>query len=441
MGQTRRCWGKGSHASSASDSTSDQSRVFRYVGGSSFPGPTALLNPGLGTRMNAMSAASSDAHISRFNAYTSARLRSRRVSPSALASSSFRRRCSSSTRTRSALALAASRDVFSRRAASLATAASRASFSSAARVSSSRTRAACAARVRVDASALLTLRSRTLSAAADAADAAVASAASRSRATASAVAFARVRASSLADLTRAAAAAAAAAATSPETRDFTAAAADIARALAAASSRADLTLAAAAAAALAASAAGESDALRTRAGRAVEPARDGDDEWNRGAFVAFTSIEVVIEVVIAGVIAGVLSGILSGVPALALVDSLTTSPARAPVTGRTLVTVDTRPEVRAGTTTWFGLGRTSGDMAVALNGLTDGATDGLVVISAADPDEAEGGVGAATVGAVPHADVADACWLGRGLGTTRGWVLAVGTGDGLLDRPYIRFDV
>jgi len=192
---------------------------------------------------------------------------------------------------------------------------------------------------------------------------------------------------------------------------------------------------------LAASAAGESDALRTRAGRAVEPARDGDDEWNRGAFVAFTSIEVVIEVVIAGVIAGVLSGILSGVPALALVDSLTTSPARAPVTGRTLVTVDTRPVVRAGTTTWFGLGRTSGDMAVALNGLTDGATDGLVIISAADPDEAEGGVGAATVGAVPHADVADACRLGRGLGTTRGWVLAVGTGDGLLDRPYIRFDV
>jgi len=429
MGHTRRCWGKGSHSSSASDSTSDQSRVFRYVGGSSFPGPAALLNPGLGTRMNAMSAASSDAHISRFNAYTSARLRSTRVSPSALASSSFRRRCSSSTRTRSALALAASRDVFSRRAASLATAASRASFSSAARVSSSRTRAACAARVRVDASALLTLRSRTLSAAADAADAAVASAASRSRATASAVAFARVRASSLADLTRAAAAAAAAAATSPETRDFTAAAAVIARALAAASSRADLTLAAAAAAALAASAAGESDALRTRAGRAVEPARDGDDEWNRGAFVTFTSIEVV------------LSGVFSGVAALALVDSLTTSPARAPVTGRTLVTVDARPVVRAGTTTWFGLGRTSGDMAVALNGLTDGATDGLVVISAADPDEAEGGVGAATVGAVPHADVADVCRLGRGLGTTRGWVLAVGTGDGLLDRPYTRFDV
>ena len=429
MGHTRRCWGKGSHASSASDSTSDQSRVFRYVGGSSFPGPAALLNPGLGTRMNAMSAASSDAHISRFNAYTSARLRSTRVSPSALASSSFRRRCSSSTRTRSALALAASRDVFSRRAASLATAASRASFSSAARVSSSRTRAACAARVRVDASALLTLRSRTLSAAAAAADAAVASAASRSRATASAVAFARVRASSLADLTRAAAAAAAAAATSPETRDFTAAAADIARALAAASSRADLTLAAAAAAALAASAAGESDALRTRAGRAVEPARDGDDEWNPASVVTFTSS------------AGVLSGVLSGVPALALVDSLTTSPARAPVTGRTLVTADARPEFRAGTTTWFGLGRTSGDMAVALNGLTDGATDGLVVISAADPDEAEGGVGAATVGAVPHADVADVCRLGRGLGTTRGWVLAVGTGDGLLDRPYTRFDV
>jgi hypothetical protein len=161
----------------------------------------------------------------------------------------------------------------------------------------------------------------------------------------------------------------------------------------------------------------------------VEPARDGDDEWNRGAFVTFTSIEVV------------LSGVFSGVAALALVDSLTTSPARAPVTGRTLVTVDARPVVRAGTTTWFGLGRTSGDMAVALNGLTDGATDGLVVISAADPDEAEGGVGAATVGAVPHADVADACWLGRGLGTTRGWVLAVGTGDGLLDRPYTRFDV
>ena len=434
MGHTRRCWGKGSHASSASDSTSDQSRLpaLRANPGS-FPGPIALLNPGLGTRMNAMSAASSDAHISRFNAYTSARLRSRRVSPSALASSSFRRRSSSSTRTRSALALAASRDVFSRRAASLATAASRASFSSAARVSSSRTRAACAARVRVDASALLTLRSRTLSAAAAAADAAVASAASRSRATASAVAFARVRASSLADLTRAAAAAAAAAATSPETRDFTAAAADIARALAAASSRADLTLAAAAAAALAASAAGESDALRTRVGRAVEPARDGDDEWNRGAFVAFTSIEVVIEVVF--------SGVFSGVAALALVDSLTTSPARAPVTGRTLVTVDARPVVRAGTTTWFGLGRTSGDMAVARNGLTDGATDGLVVISAADPDEAEGGVGAATVGAVPHADVTDVCRLGRGLGTTRGWVLAVGTGDGLLDRPYTRFDV
>jgi hypothetical protein len=204
-----------------------------------------------------------------------------------------------------------------------------------------------------------------------------------------------------------------------------AAAADIARALAAASSRADLTLAAAAAAALAASAAGESDALRTRAGRAVEPARDGDDEWNRGSVVTFTSI----------------AGVLSGVPALALVDSLTTSPARAPVTGRTLVTVDARPEFRAGTTTWFGLGRTSGDMAVALNGLTDGATDGLVVISAADPDEAEGGVGAATVGAVPHADVADACRLGRGFGTTRGWVLAVGTGDGLLDRPYTRFDV
>jgi hypothetical protein len=102
--------------------------------------------------------------------------------------------------------------------------------------------------------------------------------------------------------------------------------------------------------------------------------------------------------------------------------------------------VDARPVVRAGTTTWFGLGRTSGDMAVALNGLTDGATDGLVVVSAADPDEAEGGVGA-TVGAVPHADVADACRLGRGLGTTRGWVLAVGTGDGLLDRPYTRFDV
>jgi len=161
----------------------------------------------------------------------------------------------------------------------------------------------------------------------------------------------------------------------------------------------------------------------------VEPARDGDDEWNRGAFVTFTSIEVV------------LSGVFSGVAALALVDSLTTSPARAPVTGRTLVTVDARPVVRAGTTTWFGLGRTSGDMAVALNGLTDGATDGLVVISAADPDEAEGGVGAATVGAVPHADVADVCWLGRGLGTTRGWVLAVGTGDGLLDRPYTRFDV
>ena len=429
MGHTRRCWGKGSHASSASDSTSDQSRVFRYVGGSTFPGPAALLNPGLGTRMNAMSAASSDAHISRFNAYTSARLRSTRVSPSALASSSFLRRCSSSTRTRSALALAASRDVFSRRAASLATPASRASFSSAARVLSSRTRAACAARVRVDASALLTLRSRTLSAAAEAADAAVASAASRSRATASAVAFARVRASSLADLTRAAAAAAAAAATSPETRDFTAAAADIARALTAASSRADLTLAAAAAAALAASAAGESDALRTRAGRAVEPARDGDGEWNPASVVTFTSI------------AGVLSGVFSGVPALALVDSLTTSPARAPVTGRTLVTVDARPVVRAGTTTWFGLGRTSGDMAVARNGLTDGATDGLVVISAADPDEAEGGVGAATVGAVPHADVADACWLGRGFGTTRGWVLAVGTGDGLLDRPYTRFDV
>ena len=428
MGHTRRCWGKGSHASSASDSTSDQSRVFRYVGGSSFPGPAALLNPGLGTRMNAMSAASSDAHISRFNAYTSARLRSTRVSPSALASSSFLRRCSSSTRTRSALALAASRDVFSRRAASLATAASRASFSSAARVSSSRTRAACAARVRVDASALLTLRSRTLSAAAEAADAAVASAASRSRATASAVAFARARASSLADLTRAAAAAAAAAATSPETRDFTAAAV-IARALTAASSRADLTRAAAAAAALAASAAGESDALRTRAGRAVEPARDGNEEWNPAFVVTFTSIAVV------------LSGVLSGVPALALVDSLTTSPARAPVTGRTLVTVDARPVVRAGTTTWFGLGRTSGDMAVALNGLTDGATDGLVVISAADPDEAEGGVGAATVGAVPHADVADACWLGRGFGTTRGWVLAVGTGDGLLDRPYTRFDV
>ena len=434
MGHTRRCWGKGSHASSASDSTSDQSRLpaLRANPGS-FPGPIALLNPGLGTRMNAMSAASSDAHISRFNAYTSARLRSRRVSPSALASSSFRRRSSSSTRTRSALALAASRDVFSRRAASLATPASRASFSSAARVSSSRTRAACAARVRVDASALLALRSRTLSAADAAADAAVASAASRSRATASAVAFARARASSLADLTRAAAAAAAAAATSPETRDFTAAAADIARALAAASSRADLTLAAAAAAALAASAAGESDALRTRAGRAVEPARDGDDEWNRGAFVAFTSIEVVIEVVF--------SGVFSGVAALALVDSLTTSPARAPVTGRTLVTVDAHPVVRAGTTTWFGLGRTSGDMAVARNGLTDGATDGLVVISAADPDEAEGGVGAAAVGAVPHADVTDVCRLGRGLGTTRGWVLAVGTGDGLLDRPYTRFDV
>jgi hypothetical protein len=31
--------------------------------------------------------------------------------------------------------------------------------------------------------------------------------------------------------------------------------------------------------------------------------------------------------------------------------------------------------------------------------------------------------------------------LGRGFGTTRGWVLAVGTGDGLLDRPYTRFDV
>jgi hypothetical protein len=243
------------------------------------------------------------------------------------------------------------------------------------------------------------------------------------------VAFARARASSLADLTRAAAAAAAAAATSPETRDFTAAAADIARALAAASSRADRTLAAAAAAALAASAAGESDALRTRVGRAVEPARDGNEEWNPAFVVTFTSIAVV------------LSGVLSGVPALALVDSLTTSPARAPVTGRTLVTVDARPVVRAGTTTWFGLGRTSGDMAVALNGLTDGATDGLVVISAADPDEAEGGVGAATVGAVPHADVADACWLGRGFGTTRGWVLAVGTGDGLLDRPYTRFDV
>ena len=141
------------------------------------------------------------------------------------------------------------------------------------------------------------------------------------------------------------------------------------------------------------------------------------------------------------VVIGVIAGVFSGVAALALVDSLTTSPARAPVTGRTLVTVDARPVVRAGTTTWFGLGRTSGDMAVALNGLTDGATDGLVVISAADPDEAEGGVGAATVGAVPHADVADVCRLGRGLGTTRGWVLAVGTGDGLLDRPYTRFDV
>jgi hypothetical protein len=180
---------------------------------------------------------------------------------------------------------------------------------------------------------------------------------------------------------------------------------------------------------LAASAAGESDALRTRVGRAVEPARDGNEEWNPAFVVTFTSIAVV------------LSGVLSGVPALALVDSLTTSPARAPVTGRTLVTVDARPVVRAGTTTWFGLGRTSGDMAVALNGLTDGATDGLVVISAADPDEAEGGVGAATVGAVPHADVTDVCRLGRGLGTTRGWVLAVGTGDGLLDRPYTRFDV
>jgi hypothetical protein len=180
---------------------------------------------------------------------------------------------------------------------------------------------------------------------------------------------------------------------------------------------------------LAASAAGESDALRTRVGRAVEPARDGDDEWNP-AFRRHIHVHRRCPL-----------RCLSGVPALALVDSLTTSPARAPVTGRTLVTVDARPVVRAGTTTWFGLGRTSGDMAVALNGLTDGATDGLVVISAADPDEAEGGVGAATVGAVPHADVADACWLGRGFGTTRGWVLAVGTGDGLLDRPYTRFDV
>ena len=40
-----------------------------------------------------------------------------------------------------------------------------------------------------------------------------------------------------------------------------------------------------------------------------------------------------------------------------------------------------------------------------------------------------------------HADVADERRLGRGFGTTRGWVLAVGTGDGLLDRPYTRFDV
>jgi len=235
--------------------------------------------------MNARVAASSDAHINRLNAYTSALRRSldssrepevtktappdpgrRPAKPSCKPSAfeTFVERRTFPVRSADPRALAASRATLTRAAAP-----SRADAVSLS-LSLSLSRRVTVAVTVCDASALVALLfTRTLSAAAAAAAKTAASASARSRAMASAEAAAFARASSLAERTLAAAAAAAAAAeiaATAEEFDASARLLEAARARAAASSLADLTLAAAAAAAAAADADGEVDALRTRAG-------------------------------------------------------------------------------------------------------------------------------------------------------------------------------